>query len=76
MSNDKNKTQLISLLLDQWTTDKYVTRLVAINPSQVIDEEVFRLTCEDDNTVSEYPGGSRYMFNVYTTLLKYQNITA
>ena len=76
MSNDKNKTQLISLLLDQWTTDKYVTRFVVRNLSQVIDEEVFHLTCEDDNVVSKYPGGSRYMYNVYTTLLKYQNITA
>ena len=77
MSNDKNKTQLISLHLDQWTTDKtYVTRLVDTNLSQVIDEEVFCFTCEDDKTVSKYPGGSRYMHNVYTTLPKYQNITA
>ena len=35
MSNDKNKTQLISLLLDQWTTDKYATRRVDINLSHV-----------------------------------------
>ena len=28
MSNDRNKTQLISLLLDQWKTDKYATRRV------------------------------------------------
>ena len=28
MSNGKNKTQLISLLLAKWSTDKYTTRLV------------------------------------------------
>ena len=55
MSNDKNKTQLISLLLDQWTTDKYATRLVNRNLYFVIGEEVFRLTCEDGKTVSKYP---------------------
>ena len=55
MSNDKNKTQLISLLLDQWTTDKYATRLVDRNLYYIIGEKVFRLTCEDDKTVSKYP---------------------
>ena len=55
MSNDKNKTQLISLLQNQWTTDKYATRLVDRNLYYVIGEEVFRLTCEDDKTVSKYP---------------------
>ena len=47
MSNDKNKTQLISLLLDQWTTDKYATILVDRNLPYVIAEEVFCLTCKD-----------------------------
>ena len=45
MSN--SKTQLISILLDQWTTDKFATRLEDRNLSYVIDEEVFRLTNED-----------------------------
>lgn len=54
MSNDRNKTQLISLLLDQWKTDKYASRLVDRNIYYVIGEEVVRLTCEDDNTVSSY----------------------
>ena len=53
MSIGKNKTKLISLLLDQWTTDKYVTRLVDRNLSQVIDEEVFRLTCKVDKIQEE-----------------------
>ena len=53
MSNGKNKTKLISLLMDQWTTDKYVTRLVDRNLFQVIDEEVFRLTCEVDKIQEE-----------------------
>ena len=53
MSNGKNKIQLISLLLDQWTTDKYVARLVDRNLSQVIDEEVFRFTCEVDKIQEE-----------------------
>ena len=47
MSNDKKKIKLISLLLDQWTTDKYATRLVDKNLAHVTDEEVFGLTCED-----------------------------
>ena len=41
MSNDKNKAQLNSLLLHQWTTGKtYVIRLVDGNLSHAIDEEV------------------------------------
>ena len=48
-SNDKNKTYLISLLLDQWTTDKYATRLVDRTISHVIGEDVFCLTNSDDN---------------------------
>ena len=47
ISNDKNKTQLISLHLDQWTTDKYATRLVDRNLTHVIDHVTFHLTCED-----------------------------
>ena len=33
MNNDRNKTQLISLLLDQWKTDKYTTGHVDRNLS-------------------------------------------
>ena len=55
MSNDKNKTQLISLLLNQWTIDNYATRLVDRNLYYVIGEEVLGLTCEDDKSVSKYP---------------------
>ena len=55
MSNGRNRTQLISLLLDQWTTDKYDTRLVDRNLSHAIGEKVFRHTREDDKTVSKYP---------------------
>ena len=73
--NDKNKTQLMSILLDQCTTDKYATRLVDRNLSHVIDEEMFHLSCKDASCF-QYPGGSRYMYYNYTTLPKYQNITA
>ena len=45
MSNDKNKTKLISLLLDQWPTDKYASELENRNLSHVIGEVVFFLTC-------------------------------
>ena len=47
MSNDKNKTQLISILLDKLTTDKYTTGLVDRVLSHVLDKEVLRHTCED-----------------------------
>ena len=30
MSNNKNKTHFICILLDQWSTDKCVTRLVKV----------------------------------------------
>lgn len=52
-----NKT---SLLLDQWKTDKYASRLVDRNIYYVIGEEVVRLTCEDDKTVSSYPEESLF----------------
>ena len=69
MSNDKNMTQLISLLLVlyQWTTDKYVTRLVDINLSQVIDEAVFHLTCEVDKIQEEADTFVQCLF--YTALI-------
>ena len=35
MSNHKKKIKLISLLLDQWTTDKYATRLEDKNQAHV-----------------------------------------
>ena len=44
MSFDENKTQLISILLDQWTSDKYATRVLDRNLSHVIDEKMFCLT--------------------------------
>ena len=47
MSNNKNNTQFISILLDQLTTDKYATRLVDRNLSHVIDEDMFCLSCKD-----------------------------
>ena len=71
MSNGKNKTQFSSLF-----HKTYTTRFVDRNISPLIDEEVVHLTCENDKTVSKYPGGSRYMKNVYTTMSRYQNITA
>ena len=43
MGDNKNKTQLIRLLLDQWTADKYATRLVDRNLSHFIDQGVFVL---------------------------------
>ena len=46
MSNDKNKTQLIDLLLAQRKTDKYSFRLIGRNIYYVVGEKVFRLTCE------------------------------
>ena len=49
ISNDKNKTQLISLLLDRWKTDKYATRLIDRNLSHVIGKKVFRFTYTGDN---------------------------
>ena len=55
MSNDKNKTQLIKLLLDQWKTDKFATRLVGRDIYFVIDKAVVRLTSEDGQTISAYP---------------------
>ena len=54
MSNDKNKTQLINLLLDQWKMDKYASRHIGPN-IYVVGENVFRLTCEDEKRVSNYP---------------------
>ena len=66
MSNEKNKTQFSSLF-----HKTYTTRFVDRNISPLIDEEVFHLTREDDKTVSKYPGGNRYMYNVYTTMSKY-----
>ena len=55
MGNDKNKTQLIKLLFDQWKTDKYATRLVDRSIYYVLEENVFRLTCEDGMSVSALP---------------------
>ena len=52
MSSNKNKTQLIKLLLDQWKTDKYASRLIGRNIYYVPGVNVFRLTCEDEMTVS------------------------
>ena len=54
LSNDKNKTQ-INLLLDQWKTDKYASRLIGRNIHYVVSKNVFRLTCEDEMTESNYP---------------------
>ena len=55
MGNDKNKTQLIKLLLEQWKTDKYAAKLVDRSIYYVIGEHVYRLTCDDGMTVSAYP---------------------
>ena len=54
MSNDKNKTQLINLLLEQWKTDKYAAKLVDRSIYYVIGEKVYRLTSEDGRAVSAY----------------------
>ena len=55
MGNDKNKTQLIKLLLEQWKTDKYAAKLVDRSTYYVIGEHVYRLICDDGMTVSAYP---------------------
>ena len=60
MSNDKNKTQLINLLLEQWKTDKYAAKLVDRNIYYVIGEKVYRLTSEDGTAVSAYPEESLF----------------
>ena len=52
MSNGKNKTNYLSLLLDQWPTDKYASKLENRNLSHVIGEVVSLLTYEDDNQIS------------------------
>ena len=44
------------------SSNRYIRYQVLHTLSHVIDEEVFRLTCEVDKTVSKYPGGSRYMY--------------
>ena len=77
----KKMTQFISLLLDQWTTDKYATRLVDRILYYVIGEELLRLTCEDNKTVSKYPEEILFssqevqILELYS-LPNYQNITA
>ena len=55
MDNDKNKNRLIKLLLEQWKTDKCAARLVDRSIYYVIEDTVYRLTCEDGMTVSTYP---------------------
>ena len=55
MGNDKNKSQLIKLLLEQWKTDKYAAKLVDRSIYYVIGEHVYCLTCDDGMTVSAYP---------------------
>ena len=62
MGNDKNKTQLIKLLFDQWKTDKYATRLVDRSIYYVLEENVFRLTCKDGMSVSAVPEKSTVSF--------------
>ena len=51
MSNDKNKTQLIKLLLEQWKTEKYVAKLLNITIYNVWVENVYSLTSENGTTI-------------------------
>ena len=55
MGNDKNKTQFIKLLFEQWKTDKYAAKLVDRSIYYIIGENVYLLTCDDGMTVTEYP---------------------
>ena len=43
MGYDKNKTQLIKLLLEQWKTEKYAAKLVDRSIYYVIGEHVYVL---------------------------------
>ena len=52
MTNDKNKIQLINLLLEQWKTEKYASKLVDRTIYYVCAEKVYRLTSEDGTSVS------------------------
>ena len=48
----RTKTEL---LLEQWKTDKYAARLVVRSIYYVIDDNVYRLTCEYGTSVYTYP---------------------
>ena len=84
MGNDKNKTQLIMPLLEQWKTDTYAAKLVDRSIYYVKGENVYRLACDDGMTVSEYPeevlfssqeeADTRIVLNISASLPESRNI--
>ena len=58
MSDNENKTQLISLLLDQCTTHKYAAKHVNRNISHAVDEEVFCLCLTSHQQLRSYGEGA------------------
>lgn len=55
MSNDKNKTQLINLIFEQWTTQRFSQKLISQNIFFILSDKCYKLSSRDGENVDVVP---------------------